>query len=315
MMGYAGNGSYCFTYSLFMCLRHAGIDSGLTPGLLESLTGMPFGAAHFRFGDTLMFFPGSPAHEPDRGIDQALTILGWTCDDRRASDPATTAEDALTWLQEATFPALAGPANMGRLTYNPNASNLMDADHFVVVLGLEGDRVRLHDPIGFPYATLPVDMFMEAWRADGIDYGPEARSLRYVLRLNFRQVEHVERADVSARGLERARALARVTSNAPLVFSGPDAFLALAEDVCKPAADAMRDHLVWFALPLGARRCSDGAQFLAEAGAVDAAAWMARKAQGYGAAQFYAVQRQWDALAHQLEQLAHVEREYVAAIA
>ncbi|WP_268987897.1 hypothetical protein [Salinispora arenicola] len=36
-----------------------------------------------------------------------------------------------------------------------------------MVLGLEGDVVRMHDPRGFPYATLPVDSLLSLVLREG----------------------------------------------------------------------------------------------------------------------------------------------------
>jgi hypothetical protein len=47
-------------------------------------------------------------------------------------------------------------------------------------------------------------------------------------------------------------------------------------------------------LPLGARRCTDAARFLEEVGKDDAAKLFINKAEVFGQAQYYVVQRQWD---------------------
>ena len=75
-------------------------------------------------------------------------------------------------------PVLIGPLDMGYLTYNPYAFG--GADHFLVVLTVEHNHVLVHDPKGFPYATLPLEDLLKAWRAERIDYIDEAYTLREI---------------------------------------------------------------------------------------------------------------------------------------
>ncbi len=105
MTSYSGNGPYCFSNSLHMCLRSAGCDA--TPGLLEYLGGMAFGAGMYLFGGHPMFLPSSPANEPDAALSRALSMLGWTCDESRS--PTDDPDEALARLRRSPLPAQVGP--------------------------------------------------------------------------------------------------------------------------------------------------------------------------------------------------------------
>ncbi len=309
MNTYSGNGPYCYANSLHMCLMSAGLDRSVTPGLVECLGGMPFGAAYFRFGDTPTFFPSTPARQPDSALDQALWALGWACESSRAS-ASDSAASALERLRAAPLPVLIGPVDFGKLTYVPNHADFGGSDHYVVALEVAEDRVRVHDPAGYPFAMIPLDDFMVAWEAKTIDYGPSAGLLRYVLRCGFHQAEPLSRAESLQRMVTRIRELNSYSWEGPQVFGGPAAFRALAKDICTESAERQRGHLIWFALPLGARRCTDGATFLAEAGLSAGADCMERKAKLYGEALYDAVHRRWDALACRFEDLAKAEQEF-----
>ena len=65
---------------------------------------------------------------------------------------------------------VAGPLDMGLLTYNPNFRELGGVDHFVCILGLTDGRVRLHDPAGFPCMSMEFQDFAKAWEARAISY-------------------------------------------------------------------------------------------------------------------------------------------------
>ncbi|MHC5879180.1 DNA repair protein RadC, partial [Streptococcus pyogenes] len=63
-----------------------------------------------------------------------------------------------------------GPLDMGYLTYNPNHVNLQGVDHFVSIYDFKVEEVYLHDPAGYPCVHMDFKEFLQAWRADAIDY-------------------------------------------------------------------------------------------------------------------------------------------------
>ncbi|MGH3157060.1 MAG: hypothetical protein ACRDNF_10845, partial [Streptosporangiaceae bacterium] len=117
---YIGNGPYCYANCLAMVM-----SDGTDPGLVEVLTGSPFGMQMLG-GQRAMFSP--LGWDPGIGIDAALGLLGWTCE---RSQGGTEAE-ALERLDEAVAagPVLVGPVEMGLLLHHPDATGPIGADHY-----------------------------------------------------------------------------------------------------------------------------------------------------------------------------------------
>ena len=178
---YVGSGPYCYANCMAMALA-----DGTDPGLLEVLTGSPFGLELIH-GDRALFDP--LGWDPGIGIDDALDLLGWSCERSDGGDEAA----ALRRLRAAAAsgPVLAGPVEMGLLRHQPGSGKAIGADHFVLVLAFDGDLVLFHDPNGHPYATLPARLFAAAWRGDSIPY---ART-EYTMRTGFRRVREVAPLD------------------------------------------------------------------------------------------------------------------------
>src|SRR5262245_56227846 len=107
---YQGSGPYCYANSLAMMLG----DAAPPPAVIEVLTRSPFGFV-LRGGQTPFFNPC--AWDPDRGLDDAIALLGWAC--RRQG--ADGDEQALAMLHEAVKagPVLAGPVEVGLLRQDP----------------------------------------------------------------------------------------------------------------------------------------------------------------------------------------------------
>ena len=169
MSMYFGDVSLCYTNSLAMALDSFGFD--VRPERLEALMVMGNGAGIMKDDPRhpLVFFDNG---EPDVSISNCLRILGFAWEEFFVEEPvADLAEvrDRLTCMLEKG-PVVAGPLDMGLLTYNPNYQGLGGVDHFVCVLGLDGGRVHLHDPAGFPCMSMDFDDFAKAWEAQAISY-------------------------------------------------------------------------------------------------------------------------------------------------
>jgi len=201
MTRYVGNGAYGAANSIHMALRGSGAATAELPepGFIECLTTMPFGTLYLRVGRDLLVYFSSPLASPDQGITTALDALGWECREEREGAP----EAALARLAEAAGrgPVLAGPLDMGALGYMPNHAQLSGSDHFVIVLGVESERVRVHDPDGYPYAALPATEFLRAWKAERVRYAP----VPYTMRSGFRQARHPAREEMIRRTLAIVR--------------------------------------------------------------------------------------------------------------
>jgi len=178
---YIGSGPYCYANCLAMV-----VADGTDPGLLEVLTGAPFGL-QLLGGRRPLFDP--VGWDPGIGMDAALALLGWSWERSDGGDAAA----ALKRLREATGsgPVLAGPVELGLLRHHPDAAGPIGADHFLLVVAVDGELVRFHDPHGHPYATLPAEAFAAAWRGDSIDYA----STEYTMRTGFRRVRQVAPLD------------------------------------------------------------------------------------------------------------------------
>ena len=166
---YFGDVSLCYTNSLAMALDSVGVD--VRPEYLEALMVMGDGASIMKDDPRhpLVFFDNG---EPDVSISNCLRILGFTWEDFFVEGPAvdlTEVRDRLAGMLEHG-PVVAGPLDMGLLTYNPNYRELGGVDHFVCILGLTDGRVRLHDPAGFPCMSMEFQDFAKAWEARTISY-------------------------------------------------------------------------------------------------------------------------------------------------
>lgn len=166
---YFGDVSLCYTNSLAMALDSFGFD--VRPERLEALMVMGNGASVVEDDPhhPIVFFDNGM---PDASISNCLRILGFTWEEFFVEEPvADLAEvrDRLTCMLEKG-PVVAGPLDMGLLTYNPNYQGLGGVDHFVCILGLDGGRLHLHDPAGFPCMSMDFDDFAKAWEARTISY-------------------------------------------------------------------------------------------------------------------------------------------------
>jgi hypothetical protein len=271
-MHYVGSGPYCYANSLAMVLGRRAPD----PSAIEVLTGAPFGV--LLLDGTLPFFsPGG--WNPSIGLDAALDWLGWACDRTAGGD----AEEAIDRLRVATrkAPVLVGPVDIGLLLHHPGRGRAIGADHYVVVLAVEGEAVRFHDPHGYPYAILPIAQFMRAWKADLIVYADAA----YAMRLNFRQIREVKLEAAIKASIPRAvHWLGNDHGGSSLV--GESALTTLADQIEGGLEPRELGHLVQFAVRVGARRLADAARWLAAIGLIRASEIAENQAQLLGRVQY-----------------------------
>jgi hypothetical protein len=310
---YVGTSAYCYANALYMALVGAGAETGAIGdvGFLECLTTQPFGSLLVRAGESWLPLFSSAGLDPDRGLTHALAALGWACRDERGGDAA----EAATRLRAAVRhgPALAGPLDLSLLTHNPRSAGAVGADHFVLVLEVVDDRdrqVRFHEPGGFPFATLPLEQFLLAWRAERVGY-PDAP---YVLRSAFTPVEPHSRAETIARALPGVRRSLAADPGGPQRYGGPRALELTAELLRQAVPPRLAGHLTHFALPLAARRRLDAAAFLREAGNPRASTLLAQQARRFGAAQYPAARGRWGEVARALDDIVALERELLGSV-
>ncbi|MBV6450432.1 MAG: hypothetical protein MHPDNHAH_01156 [Anaerolineales bacterium] len=304
---YSGNSTYCYSNSLRMCLEQAGMDHLPDTGLIECMTGMPFGATFLQFENPL-FFPNPTPIDPDSGVTRALESLGWTCELWRSDD----ADAADAKLREALRqgPVLLGPLDMGFLPYDPNRQHKRGGDHFVVALKLDGEVVQVHDPQLYPFAILPLDDLIRALYAMDLGYAKQA----YTLRFNFQPQRRDTREKMLDAALQNARELIHAHPAGPVAYGGPNAFTRVAELLRQNPSDDFTGMLVHFALSLGARRSADAACFLEEVGETEAASLFITRAETFGKAQYYGAQQKWDDVAGLFDDLAQMEAEIAARL-
>jgi hypothetical protein len=308
MLPYTGSGAYCYANSLHMALRGALMPTAdlPDPATLECLTTMPFGSMVLVTETDTMYFPNNPCTEPDAGLSLAIRHLGWACDEHHGG----TSAEALIVLRKALAygPVLVGPVDMGYLSYMPDAESCRGSDHFIVVIAMDDERVRVHDPQGYPCATLPIDHFIRAGQAESISYGR-----KLVMRSNFHQADNLTRTQVIKRALPAIRDGLRAKLEGPEVFGGTAALTYLINDL-HSTSPQMGELVAVFSFQLGARRSLDAAGLLHEAGLNHAADLMSGKAMLYGEAQYPAAQRNWSAAAAVIEQMLPIERALIDAL-
>lgn len=279
---YIGSGPYCYANCLSMLL---GKDSPST-AVIEFATCSPFGMEIIG-GDLVFFDPYG--WTPLEGIETALKSMGWKSTLIINKDE----DEALERLKREVKngPVFVGPVEMGHLGYQPGNNGPIGADHYVVVLSVTDDdnMIELHDPHGFPYATLPMSDFMRAWKAESLGYGKP-----YMMRANFHKAEQqVSEEEVIRRTIEhglRWLSMRGTHEDMPPNSSGNQvAALNLASMVQKSYTPALRGHLTYFAVRVGARRAADAASCLARVGLRDAAQIMERQARLIGSLQYILV--------------------------
>lgn len=257
---YVGSGPYCYANSFAMMF---GGDAPSTAAI-EFATGSPFGMQ--LVGGALPFFDPY-GWTPEAGFNGALDAMGWTSIVTKGGN----AEDALARLKSALSdgPVWVGPVEMGHLRHQPGKDGPIGADHYVVVLAVDDGQVRMHDPQGYPFASLPLDDFLTAWRAETLDYGEP-----YTMRTDFRRVREVVEDDAIRASLpaairwlsmEHAQHLPEGTVGNS---EAAELLASMIEDGC---SDDLRGHLIHFAVRVGARRLADAATCLARVDRADAA--------------------------------------------
>lgn len=307
MISYSGNSAYCFSNSLKMCLENAGMASIPDVGLIEALTGMPFGATFLDL-KTPVFFPSPSKIDPEKGLSMAMESLGWNCTTEQIEDEANAKKSLVNAVQAG--PVLVGPLNMGGLSYDPNRSIKQGGDHFVVVTNINNGWVELHDPQLFPCAILPINEFLDTWNAKEIGYSTHP----YTLRFDFQNYLNLSLDETIDNHLHTVRQLMKQEEMGGITYCGSEAFLKVAELVSGTTNLDFTNTLVNFCFPLGARRCIDGSNYFRKAKNNNAAVLMEQKAKLFGNAQYYAVQKNRESLVEVLNELAFLEPEIAQSI-
>jgi len=247
---------YCYANSTAMLLSSVGEQ--VSPRLIEALSAVGLGASIMPNG--LAFF--GELVPPDRGISQALGLLGFTCEEAATETPDRAPFDHLEALLDEG-PVVLGPLDMMYLTYNPMRPRQAGVDHYVLAYGMTGDKIYLHDPAGFAHVFIDREQLGQAWKADAISY----RRGHYRYWAAPRPSGKLTLAETYDRAIDTFQRLYQHAEQRPETgdrLIGREALLALADTVERGfLSDDQRGHLIYFALPLGVKRALDYAAFFA----------------------------------------------------
>lgn len=303
LVPFEGRMSYCLVKSLQMVLAYQGHPYSLP--WLECVSGEVFEFVYVR--DEKHFFAviGDRYHIAGEHL---LRTLNYTYTYTGSSDETM----ALAALEDALRkgPVVAGMLDMGYLTYIPYHQSIRGTDHAVVVLGLQPDRVIVHDPAGFVAVPLSLPDFLAAWQRDVYTGKP------YGLWQIGEQGTPPSDEEIWERTLARAREnFAHTTVTLPggtVLIYGSEGMRTLAADlVAWPERDL--SALANFCWQVSAQRCLDSAFFLREK-LSQAAAIRWEECQIYGQLQQASAANERARLPELLERLAEQEERFIAAL-
>ena len=310
---YTGKSEYCYSNSLHMALS-AKCPKNWTvpdPGFLECLTTMPFGNLFLDLPRGPQFLCSPADVDPESGLDRAVKALGWMREVWHGGRTSSRTE-VLRHLTAALKhgPLVAGPLDLGELPHNPRSRYLRGGDHFVTVLSSDTNGGVFHDPFGYPYARVAVDSFLRSWRADRIPY----KHGSYGLRSNFRTSEPRTRLQAISFTLPLLAQSIAADPGGPRVFGGSAALARLVQAVTNKPPRSLVETLVYFSLPLGARRRTDGHRFMLEAGNPWAAKKLDEQSRILGGVQIDAVQGEWGRFVRGMNRFAEIETELTSEL-
>lgn len=281
---YVGSGPYCYANSFAMAM---GAKAPST-SVIEFATSSPFGMQVINIPKEPLLFFDPYGWDPLQCFDSALKAMGWSCTEIIGKDE----QDALSSLKAAlkTGPVFVGPVEMGLLKHQPNARGPIGADHYVVVLSVEDGVVEMHDPHGHPFATMPVNEFLAAWKTDSLGYGKS-----YSMRTNFKQNEVLNEEEMIRRSIPSALQHISMAGGGdmPPGSAGNEAATNwLIEKLEAGLTPGMRAPLVYFAVQVGARRAIDASTCLSRIGYTKSSAVMGKIARILGSLQYPLTQKQ-----------------------
>ncbi len=299
---------YCYANSTAMLLASVGED--ISPRLIEALSGVGLGAFQNRQG--LPFFSGLGA-KPDAGISAALDMLGFSFSETASDESEPAPFERLEALLKDSA-VIIGPLDMSHLTYNPMRPRQAGVDHFVLVLGTEGDRFRLHDPAGFAHELIDRADLQLAWKAEAIAYRNGS----------YRRWSHAWRRRLIDADALYANAMEyfhnQYTTSSVLAGEQGDTINAeLIRRWAKTAShgeftESVIGHLTYFALPLGAKRAMDYATFF-NTRHPNLADLKRQQAKEFGACHSAVMKKSWREAGDHLLRLADLEQQIAQEIA
>ena len=256
IVSYVGNAKYCYSNSVAMLL--AGIDEHISPSLIEVLTGVGLGA--YLESDGLIYFSNLTGL-PDTGISKAMEILGFSFEEKFSEhsdiDPFKALEHDLL-----NSNAILGPLDMRYLVYIPGHEYIFGTvDHFVLVYGINDDKLYLHDPAGYPHISITRAEMLPAWQAENISY----RRGYYRYWISPKRTTRPPEEEIYRQAILWLRSIyieshaQSIKANIPI---GKEAILLVAKRIQAEALSQEEvGHLSRFALQTGAKWALDFASF------------------------------------------------------
>lgn len=312
MIPYIGSGDYCYANATAMLLAATG--ENITPSRIEALCGVGLGAFWIDGADLIFF--SNLATSPDKGISQALKLLGFSFAEKW-SEKATPPPFETMRADLVKGPAILGPLDVGYLCYDPSHSNFSGVDHFVLAYGMDDSEIYLHDPAGFPHVALPLEYLELAWKAEHIDY----RRGFYRYWSAIQRGEQPTEEEIFIHALQSFKvvyqASEHIVAHEPWAKSwaiGPEAILRCSNQMRHGnITPQLKVHLANFMLKLSARRALDFAAFF-EPYVPALAVLKYKQAELFGKSHTLAVRENWSCLADTLQELASIEEEFHTAL-
>lgn len=312
MIPYLGNGDYCYANSTAMLLAASG--ENVASSRIEALCGVGLGAFWIDGADLIFF--SSLATPPDRGISQALGLLGFRFAEKWSQEADPPPLEALR-ADLVQGPALLGPLDAGFLFYDPLHSDSSETDHFVLAYGMDDSEIYLHDPAGFPHVALSLEHLELAWKAEHIDYRRGCYRYWTALQRCRQPAEEGMFNDALQSFKAGYQTSERIVTHEPWAKGwaiGREAILRCANQVRHGnVGPELKAHLTHFMLKLSARRALDFASFFGPR-APALAALKCRQAELFGKSHTLAVRESWSSLADTLQGLGNLEEEFRIAL-
>lgn len=301
---YIGNGAYCYANSTSMLL--SGIGENVSPSLIEVLTGVGLGATLMKNKNLLYF--NNQFLLPDLGLTKALDLLGFKYRTKVFDKPEDFPLDELR-NDLKTSSAVIGPLDMSLLIYNPDHKNLKGADHFVLAYGIDEKFLYLHDPTGFPHVFIPLGRLKESWQAKGVSY----KKGYYRYTFAPKRVESPSAKEMYRKALDFFKVLYRggeVETDRSKFSIGREAINEFSKYIQdKGLNEKERGHLVYFALPLGAKRATDYSKFF-EPFNKELSQLKYKQSQVFGFSHTYAAYEDWNSLVRTFKNLGEIEEQF-----
>lgn len=256
IIAYRGKATCCHSQALLTAF----FPRGLVPNLwlFECYTTIPFGITHV---------PGDPNRlldcylDPDVGLDRALDTLGITYEIRfwrEGTDGAEAMQALNEWCSEG--PVVLGPLNMDELSYFFHSELFHHMDHYIVVLGIEGESIHVCDTEGFALSLLSINDLLNAWRGDKI---PEGRG-EFIMRRVLDATNSSYGQETSMQALRLA--IGNLMAARDMKYGGGKALRALVNQAVEVEANTSLRRGLTYVIPTRIQRCTFIMEFIQSIG-------------------------------------------------